>query len=71
MQTFPDNTPAGFSNYFYADSELAAKAIKNLRSGRYGSFAASIGDAASVADNQNFERLIKAFPELFWIASEL
>ena len=70
MQTFPDNTPAGFSNYFYADSELAAKAIKNLRTGRYGGFAASIGDAANVADNATLHRIIKAFPELFWIAAE-
>jgi|694.fasta_scaffold113034_5 hypothetical protein len=72
MQTFPDNAPAGFaSNYLYQDSELLATAIKNLRTGRYGSFAASIGDAANVADNANIQRIIKAFPELFWIASEL
>ena len=72
MQTFPDNAPAGFaSNYLYQDSELLATAIKNLRSGRFGGFAASIGDAANVADNANLHRIIKAFPELFWIASEL
>jgi hypothetical protein len=72
MQTFPDNAPAGFaSNYLYQDSELLATAIKNLRTGRYGNFAASIGDAANVADNANIQRIIKAFPELFWIASEL
>jgi hypothetical protein len=71
MKTFPDNSSASLADDFLADSELAAKAIKNLRSGRFGGFAASIGDAASVADNQNFERLMKAFPELFWAASEL
>jgi hypothetical protein len=56
---------------FLADSGMAHSTIRNLRSGRFGSFAASIGDAASAADNQNFERLMKAFPELFWAASEL
>lgn len=68
MQTFPDNSSASLADDFLADSELAAKAIKNLRSGRFGSFAASIGDAANVADNANLYRIIKAFPELFWQA---
>jgi hypothetical protein len=68
MQTFPDNSSASLADDFLADSELAAKAIKNLRSGRFGSFAASIGDAANVADNANLHRIIKAFPELFWQA---
>ena len=56
---------------FLADSGMAHSTIRNLRSGRFGSFAAAIGDAASVADNQNFARLMKAFPELFWAASEM
>jgi len=68
MKTFPDNTSASLADDFLADSELAAKAIKNLRSGRFGGFAAAIGDAANVADNANLHRIIKAFPELFWQA---
>jgi hypothetical protein len=56
---------------FLADSELAARTISNLRTGRFGSFAAHIGDAANAADNANLHRIIKAFPELFWIASEM
>lgn len=71
MQTFPDNSSETLSDDFLLDSALAFRTIKNLRTGRFGSFAASIGDAASVADGQNLSRIIKAFPELFFIASEL
>jgi len=71
MQTFPDNSTDTISDDFLADSALAARAVKNLRTGRFGGFAAAIGDAANVADRQNFSRIIKAFPELFAIASEL
>lgn len=68
MATFPDNSSPSLADDFLADSELAAKAIKNLRSGRFGGFASAIGDAACVADSQNLHRIIKAFPELFWHA---
>jgi hypothetical protein len=68
---FPDNSSINQADDFLADSALASRAIKNLRSGRFGSFAASIGDAANIADNSNLAKIIKAFPELFWIASEL
>jgi len=72
MQNITNTAPAGFASaYLYQDSELLSTAIKNLRTGRFGGFAASIGDAASVADYSNRDRIIKAFPELFWIASEL
>lgn len=71
MQTYPDNASASITEDFLADSTLAARTIRNLRTGRFGGFAACIGDAANVADSANLARIIKAFPELFWIASEL
>jgi hypothetical protein len=70
MQNSTDNSNRTTFD-FLADSGMAYSTIRNLRSGRFGGFAAAIGDAASVADNQNFARLMKAFPELFWAASEL
>ena len=71
MQTYPNNIPSEIENDFLLSSELTARTIRNLRTGRFGSFAACIGDAANVADSTNLARIIKAFPELFWIASEL
>jgi len=65
------NISVNSADDFLVDSELASRAIYNLRTGRFGSFAASIGDAAHAADNNNLAHLIKAFPDLFWIASEL
>lgn len=45
--------------------ELRIAAARALSTGKYGSFAAAIGDAASCADRNNLNRLAEAFPELF------
>jgi hypothetical protein len=71
MQTFPNNAPNNLADDFLEDSALVVRTIKNLCSGRFGGFAARVGEAANVADNANLQRIIKAFPELFWIASEM
>ena len=46
------------------DKEQLQLIITALVSGRFGSFAAYIGDALCVADKANTERLVNAFPEL-------
>lgn len=43
----------------------AHKAARAMSSGRYGSFAAHIGDAYLVADPYNQETLLEAFTSLF------
>lgn len=43
----------------------AHKAALAMSSGRYGSFAAHIGDAYLVADPHNKEKLLEAFAGLF------
>lgn len=45
--------------------ERTIAAARELRAGKYGSFAAAIGDAATCADRTNVNRLAAAFPELF------
>jgi hypothetical protein len=42
--------------------------VSSLVSGKLGGFAAYIGDALSVADKANTERLVNAFPELMALA---
>jgi hypothetical protein len=70
MSVFPDNSPEGFAgDFILANDEHSYNTIKNLRSGRFGSFAAYIGEAAASADTGNLHRLVKAFPELFFTAS--
>lgn len=51
----------------FSDSELSTIAFV-LRTGHLGSFAASIGDALSVADKKNSQRLSEAFTGLFYDA---
>jgi hypothetical protein len=48
--------------------ERTIAAARALSTGKYGSFAAAIGDAASCADRTNTNRLAAAFPELFALA---
>jgi hypothetical protein len=47
------------------DSDRLLAAARSLTTGRHGSFAAAIGDAATRADSTNLRRLAAAFPELF------
>jgi hypothetical protein len=37
---------------------------KTLRSGTLGSFSAALGDALSLADTKNAQKLVNAFPDL-------
>ena len=46
------------------DKQQLQLIITALVSGRLGGFAAYIGDALSVADKGNTQRLVNAFPEL-------
>lgn len=46
-------------------ADKAHKAARAMSSGRYGSFAAHIGDAYLVADSHNKETLLEAFAGLF------
>jgi len=48
--------------------ERTIAAARELSTGKYGSFAAAIGDAATRADRANLNRLSGAFPELFTLA---
>lgn len=50
------------------DKEQLQLIITALVSGRFGSFAAYIGDALCVADKANTQRLVDAFPELMALA---
>lgn len=45
--------------------EQIREAAAELRTGRHGSFAAAIGEAATYADSLNLSRLAGAFPEIF------
>lgn len=45
--------------------DQAHKAALAMSSGRYGSFAAHIGDAYLVADSHNKQTLLEAFASLF------
>jgi hypothetical protein len=71
MQTFPDNAPDDFvGDFMLENDETSYGTVKTLRSGRFGHFAANIGESAASADTANLYRLVKAFPELFFIAYE-
>lgn len=48
--------------------ERTIAAARELSTGKYGSFAAAIGDATTCADRNNVNRLAAAFPELFALA---
>jgi hypothetical protein len=45
--------------------ERTIAAARALSTGKFGSFAAAIGDAGTCADRHNLGRLHAAFPELF------
>jgi hypothetical protein len=47
------------------NKDQAYKAAQSMARGSYGSFAQSIGQALLVADTNNCETLIKAFPSMF------
>ena len=48
--------------------ERTIAAARALSTGKFGSFAAAIGDAAWCADRHNLSRLHAAFPEIFNLA---
>lgn len=63
-----DHAPIEPTHIDYDNELMRGKCIlaaRELRTGRYGSFAASIGDAFSLADSKNAEKLVAAFPDIF------
>lgn len=51
----------------FTDTQLDIIA-RTLRSGRLGGFAACLGDALSIADTENTQKLVDAFGDIFYNA---
>jgi hypothetical protein len=51
------------NNYLTIDDLFYA--CRELESGRHGSFARAIAEAYAVADSDNSQKLVEAFPDLF------